>query len=981
MSGPNSENEIRVALTADYSNLQTGMDAGADVVKNDSAAMGDAAEKAGEAVSAAAKAIGESAQEASARIHAMVQESLAQQEAMNATARATVESAAATDAMAAASGRATKSIAETVAAQNAQMVQMSEFIGAEATAATAAEATTIATDEQTAATGRLGVMTGAVAREMGVLAGEAARGNWTRLEGSTITLANRMNILQYAFSATGLAAIGAGALVYEFGKAVLEGERESEQFNKTLVATGGYLGVTQGEFDGMAASLVSLDVTSGQSREALMRFAESGRFSGEQLHEAAQMAADMATVTGQSMDKCVEAIVKLQENPVKAIQQLDEQYHFLTLSQLDEIEQLEKQGDAQGAAAEAMKAYADTMHERAQQVADNLGTLDRVIKTVREDASFMWDAISGIGRKATLQSTYDDLLKEYSSYQDQIEALQERGIKAAPGNSLQMFLDKSEEVKAKLAQLRGEMQQESAAAQAEADRQRTQQEGKDAARKYDADFGGLDKQQLRLQKTIELENQLAAIHKANPNDQRVQGIEFDPFSGAVVGGERLAGLLAEIDKKYQDMDTTTRAQRAADAEARREQREAAKEAREEASGEMNQLAQKRAQTQQYSQERLQLDEQIVERAKELYGEDSSRYTAAVRRKETDTREFNTRMRELRVQQLADERTQQTGAIEEGRRTAELEYQEGNINAQQLLGIQRNLITQKLAIDLQYLQAKRALDSQDAVAQAKVDAEIVRAKQQATAQLDQMDKQYHANVQREWTQTANHMASSLTGAVRGMLFQGQTLRSGMLNIAEGIGSTMIQVAIEEPLKRWVTAEAEKLSISLNTQTAMSAAEEAQRTANSIAEATANAASVTRAAGVAGAMGTASFAGAPWPVDMGAPAFGAQMMATALSFAPMASAAGGWDRVPADQIAQIHKDEMVLPAHIADFVRSGAAASQGVSSGGSSQPVVHQHSWNISAIDSRSMEQWLRRGGGAAIARYASGATKNSAVTRM
>jgi len=980
MSGPSSENEIRVKLTADHGELDSGMDASAEKVKTDSAAMQDAVTKAGDGMSAAAKAIGESAEEASARIRAMVQESGRQQEAMTATARASSESAAATEAFAAANGRAARSVAETVAAQNAQMIQMSEFMGAEAAAATAAEAATVATNEQTAATGRLGVMSGAVARELGVLAGEAARGNWTRLEGSTITLANRMDLLQYAFSATGLAAIGAGALVYGFGKAIYDGEQESAQFNKTVIATGGFLGVTQGQFDGMAASLVTLEVTSGQSREALMRFAESGRFSGDQLQQAGQMAADMATVTGQSMDKCVEAIVKLQENPVKAVQQLDEQYHFLTLTQLDEIEQLEKQGDAQGAAAEAMKLYADTMHERAAQVEDNLGSLDRLMKTVREDASFMWDAISGIGRKSTLQSQYDDVLKEYTAYQDQIANAQAMGSKGGPGTMMQVAIDKSEELRARLNQLRQEMQGENAQAQAEAERQRTQQEGKDAARKYDSDFGGLDRQQLRLQKTIELENELAAIHKANPDDQRVQGIEFDPMSGAVVGGERMVGLLAEIDKKYQDIDTTTRSQRQAAAAERAAERAAAKEAKEEASGEMNQLAQKRAQTQQYSQDRLQLDQQIVDRAKALYGEDSSHYTAALRQKETDTREFNNRLREINVQQLADKRTEQTSEIAEQRRAAEEQYREGQITAQQLLTLERNLITQKLAIDLQYLQAKRALDASDALAQAKDDAAILKAKEEANRDLAKSDKEYHDNAKREWETTARQMSSSFTGAVRGMLFQGQTLKGGVLNIAESIGSTMISVAIEKPLERWVLAEAEKLHIGIQTQTSLAAAEQSQRIANSVAEATTNVQSVTRAAGVAAAQGTASFAGAPWPIDMGAPAFGAEMMAAALSYAPMASAAGGWGQVPADQIAQIHKDEMVLPAHIADFVRSGAASAQGASAANGSGSTVHHHHWNISTMDSRSFEGFLRRGGGAVAARYASGVTKNAAATR-
>src|SRR6185312_11537813 len=94
-------------------------------------------------------------------------------------------------------------------------------------------------------------------------------------------------------------------------------------------------------------------------------------------------------------------------------------------------------------------------------------------------------------------------------------------------------------------------------------------------------------------------------------------------------------------------------------------------------------------------------------------------------------------------------------------------------------------------------------------------------------------------------------------------------------------------------------------------------------------------IANAAGVAGAQGTASFAGAPWPVDIGAPAFGAAMALEAMAYQSMASAAGGWDRVPADgMLTQLHKDEMVLPARIAEPVRKMA---QGGASGG----VTHNH----------------------------------------
>jgi len=92
--------------------------------------------------------------------------------------------------------------------------------------------------------------------------------------------------------------------------------------------------------------------------------------------------------------------------------------------------------------------------------------------------------------------------------------------------------------------------------------------------------------------------------------------------------------------------------------------------------------------------------------------------------------------------------------------------------------------------------------------------------------------------------------------------------------------------------------------------------------------------------------------------------------------VASASGGWERVPADDApALLHRNEMVLPANLAERVRG---MTEGGGQGGSQ--VVHQHNYHFQTPDARSFEQWLRRGGGTALARYAAGAGKNSPLTR-
>jgi len=96
-------------------------------------------------------------------------------------------------------------------------------------------------------------------------------------------------------------------------------------------------------------------------------------------------------------------------------------------------------------------------------------------------------------------------------------------------------------------------------------------------------------------------------------------------------------------------------------------------------------------------------------------------------------------------------------------------------------------------------------------------------------------------------------------------------------------------------------------------------------------------IANAAAEGGANATASMAGAPWPINMGAPAFGAAIAVAALGFKSYMSAAGGYD-IPAgtNPLTQLHEKEMVLPASIAEPLRASLANKQ---NGG--QTVVNLH----------------------------------------
>ena len=114
-----------------------------------------------------------------------------------------------------------------------------------------------------------------------------------------------------------------------------------------------------------------------------------------------------------------------------------------------------------------------------------------------------------------------------------------------------------------------------------------------------------------------------------------------------------------------------------------------------------------------------------------------------------------------------------------------------------------------------------------------------------------------------------------------------------------------------------------------------------------------------AATAGAAAVASTAAIPIVGPALAPAAGLAASSAALAFssllAPSASAAGGYD-IPAsiNPVTQLHAREMVLPAPLAETVRS--AMGEG---GGGRQPV--NMTMSVQAVDPQSFERYLKNNG--------------------
>jgi lambda family phage tail tape measure protein len=256
-------------------------------------------------------------------------------------------------------------------------------------------------------TARFTVKTAAAGKNLRTLASSLVRSNLGSMAGTGTSLLGNMGAL--SLRASGLA----GTLI-TLGVAYYQGEKESNEFNKQLALTGDYAGRTTGQLHNLAKAISGNGITRGDAAGALAKVVGTGKFGSNQIEQITRSAVRLEQVTGQSVDTTVGHFARLQNEPLSAAKELDEQLHFLTASQLEQITSLSQVGDTTGAAKIAMDAYADAIQNRTTDITNNLGFMEWGWQAIKQKAAEAWDAMLGIGRPETLEDQIENLQKRAS---------------------------------------------------------------------------------------------------------------------------------------------------------------------------------------------------------------------------------------------------------------------------------------------------------------------------------------------------------------------------------------------------------------------------------------------------------------------------------------------------------------------------------------------------------------------------------------
>lgn len=334
-------------------------------------------------------------------------------------------------------------------------------------------------------------------------------------------------------------AIGIGALVAVVGTltyAWYKGSQEQQEFNKSLVLTGNIAGVTTGQLADMAKSVAdNTGNTTAAAAQALNRVVSGGKIATGSMQTVTEAVVAMNDATDESIDSMVADFEKIAQNPVAAIGELNDKYHFLTLATYNQIKALQDEGNQQEAARLATEAYAATMKQRANEIAESLGTLQSAWKWLGDEAKGAWDAMFNNGREKSLESQLEEAEKALENAQ------RSRGLGNGLWNTYGVNYQGSDnaiaQAQAQVDSLRGQITAQGVLNDAISTYNKRQQEGIEA--------------QERINKLTD-QTLTNAQKRKKALDELTRDLVKARAAGNSISAEEEAKLRANINEKYKD---------------------------------------------------------------------------------------------------------------------------------------------------------------------------------------------------------------------------------------------------------------------------------------------------------------------------------------------------------------------------------------------------------------------------------------------
>lgn len=313
-----------------------------------------------------------------------------------------------------------------------------------------------------------------------------------------------------------------------------------------------------------------------------------------------------------------------------------------------------------------------------------------------------------------------------------------------------------------------------------------------------------------------------------------------------------------------------------------------------------------------------------------------------------------------------------------------EFELERTHEERLFQLKSQAIKDQLALDGLREPEKRRLLQELEILETEHNAKMSQMAVERQNQITQFNNQTQRDVRQQWQQALQPIGQAFDGLLQGMLQGTTSFKQGYIQMMDQLVSGFVSRVVEMGVN-WLAMELTKSSATQTQEAIRMATTTSAAATSTAAAATAGTTQVATNAAVGASGAFASVAQIPVIGPFIAPAIAAGAMAAIMGFGRLISARGGADiGSGVNPLAQLHEEEMVLPAHIANPLRSmlagprpsNLASSAGnagaqmreavVSSRGGDSNFYYQPNNNLSDAkfeemlrrDGRQMRKWLR-----------------------
>lgn len=727
---------------------------------------------------------------------------------------------------------------------------------------------------------------------------DAMTGQFSRMRREVAALGNETGLMaqafQFALSPAGLIAAALAAIALDAYNAT----QRINELQHAVLAGGGASGLSGDQLESMAEGFKKMGFDIQSARDAEDALSASGRVTQSDMANATQASLAYAQITGEKIDTLAKKFANVGTEGATGFIKLDESMHFLTDSQRETIASLAKQGETAKAVSigyDALAAHGMLALQQLQSEGKKTEGFWAGVGTVIQNVNDT--AMKGMGFGLTKQDELDKTNKLLEYYK-------QIGV---TGQKINDLLKQRADLMAQIAEQARTASSRGAGAQ-----------------------GGIQADEALLHGGLHEKGsgnvtaQLEAQLKQQEADQKVSYDQRQEFEVEYWGQ-----ILATAKKG--SAEYTTAWQHTQDLQKQIDQQQLAAS---------NRTASQRAEAERHAAQQ-----------NKQYNRDAYESMISEMRKAAEANAEEVRQ----SIQLAQEGAE--SAVE----SAKFEYDKAAENARAM--VQLHQITQEQAVavtqqaaQLEYEAELAALEKEKALVQqkpelvAKINAQIRQLEQQHDRQMNALANQAALAYQKTWEDRLKPISNAFDTAIRGMIQGTQTFKQAIGNMLENVAASFLEHSIDITVQ-WIAD-----SMARTNATAAAAAQQvtitkAAASQTKAVDAQTGQSQIMSAAATGAAKAYQAIVGIPYVGPILAPVAAAVAFAGIEAFtADLSSAAGGWERVPADgMLTELHRNEMVLPAHVADPVRKMAQSGGG---GGA----VHLH---VNAVDASTFRDFARR----------------------